>query len=99
MAYPATARPRLALGDWEYEVLDCSERGLRYRCLRELLPEPGTELRGMVRFPRGAEAAVEGAVLRVQGDEVAVLFTATWIPRAAILDEQRYLRGRYPAAE
>jgi len=87
--YPPGERPTLIMGDRTVEVLDCSERGLRY-ALEEApsAPEIGTELRGRVRFPTGNEVAVEGAVLRVQSREVAVLFTTQWIPRDVIVSER-----------
>ena len=87
--YPDGDRPVLVVGDRTLEVLDCSERGLRYALdATPPAPEVGTELRGRVRFPPGNEVEIEGAVLRVQAREVAVLFTTQWIPRDVIVSER-----------
>jgi hypothetical protein len=87
--YPPGERPVLLMAGRSVEVLDCSERGLRY-ALDEAPPHPeiGTELRGRVRFPPGNEVEIEGAILRVQLREVAVLFTTQWIPREVIVSER-----------
>ena len=87
--YPPGERPVLVMGNRTVEVLDCSERGLRYEHdATPQLPDIGTELRGRVRFPPGHEVEIEGAVLRVQSREVAVLFTTQWIPRDVIVSER-----------
>lgn len=98
--YPPGDRPMLLCGGVELEVVDCSERGLRYR-LVQTAPEIGSELRGRVRFPPGTEVEIEGAVLRVQSDDtVAVLFTSQWIPRDVIVAErwrvQRFAKQASP---
>lgn len=86
--YPLGERPVVTFGDRELEVVDCSERGLRF-ALAGPPPDVGTELRGRVRFPPGTEVEIEGAVLRVQHDDtVAVLFTTQWIPRDVIIAER-----------
>ena len=85
--YPPNDRPVFRLGDQDLVVLDCSERGLRYHA-SGVLPEIGAEVRGKIRFAPGTEVEVEGAVLRVQPDSVAVLFTTKWIPRDVIVSER-----------
>ena len=85
--YPPDDRPTFLFDDHSFVVLDCSERGLRFSSDRQV-PDVGSELRGVVRFAPGTEVEVEGAVLRVQGDSVAVLFTTKWIPRDVIIAER-----------
>jgi PilZ domain-containing protein len=85
--YPPEDRPIFLFDDNHFVVLDCSERGLRFSTDRPA-PEVGTELRGTIRFAPGTEVEVEGAVLRVQADSVAVLFTTKWIPRDVIVSER-----------
>jgi hypothetical protein len=96
--YPIQGRPRLTLDpdvDTEYEVLDCSERGVRFRHAGEP-PELGTEVSGRVRFRSGAEVVVEGTVIRVHASDVALHLTQKPIPLGAIYSEQRFLRSRFP---
>jgi hypothetical protein len=86
--YPPGERPAFLCGGRALEVVDCSERGLRFTPL-DAPPDVGAELSGLVRFPPGNEVQIEGAVLRVQGDmTVAVLFTTRWIPREVIVAER-----------
>lgn len=85
--YPPDDRPTFTVNDRNFVVLDCSERGLRY-ATDNAAPDIGTELKGLVRFTPGTEVEVEGAVLRVQANSVAVLFTTKWIPRDVIVSER-----------
>ena len=90
--YAATERPTLTVAGGDYEVLDCSERGLLVARAGDALVEPGLDLQGKIRFPTGVEVTVEGVVLRAQADAIAIQFTGLWIPRDVILAEQRRLR-------
>jgi hypothetical protein len=94
--FPVTERPRLITGDRAHEVLDCSEVGIRYRAPSSWEAEVGTPVRGLVRFRRGAEVNVQGFIVRVEDQVIAVRLTEGGIPLAVMLDEQRYLRARYP---
>ena len=69
--YPAGQRPTLTVGGGTYEVLDCSERGLRVARTGAALLEASVDVQGRVRFPPGNEVMIEGVVLRVQGDDRA----------------------------
>ncbi|HKO15659.1 MAG TPA: hypothetical protein VJU87_05435 [Gemmatimonadaceae bacterium] len=87
-------RPVFALDDHAFPVADCAERGLRYlpEPLAEL-PSPGSEIRGVVRFPGGREAFIEGVVVRAERSGVGVHFTEHWIDKEVIESERRRLRG------
>jgi hypothetical protein len=97
VVYPAPDRPRLVLEDGATgRVLDCSERGLRYR------PDPGQRppafgavVAGRVELQRGEPAEVSGRVIRVSDGDVALRLEAPGLPLRAIFDEQRALRARY----
>jgi hypothetical protein len=107
--YPVQGRPRLILQAdaeqdedaesepevVELEVIDCSERGVRFRP-QTAPPAVGTEIRGQVRFRSGVEVAVEGMVIRIQAGDVAVHLNRRPIPLGVIYDEQRFLRARFP---
>jgi hypothetical protein len=93
--YPFGERPRLLLDGQSYSVVDCSELGLRYVHPSPSSVEVGHVVRGVLTFHRGAQVVVEGEVVRIQGDQVAVHLSVTPVPLGLILDEQRHLRANY----
>lgn len=86
-------RPVFLSGGGAFEVVDCAERGLRYVPISERLPAVGSDVRGTIRFPDGPEVPIEGVVVRVADDGVAVNFTQLWIDKEVIERERRRLRG------
>ena len=94
--YPLKERPVLELETGVHDVVDCSEAGLRYVARGAGVPDIGAQIRGTLRFRRGAAFEVGGTVVRLQEGTVAVHLLRARIPLAAILDEQRYLRKHYP---
>lgn len=92
--YPSLEGPRLVVDCAVLQVVDCSERGLRYLAPPHTPPARGTRLQGRLRFPRGVELDVEGVVVRVKGQEVAVRLAEPGVPFRVILQEQIYLRRR-----
>lgn len=90
--YPTVEGPRLVTGDRVLQVLDCSERGVRFLAHSHAMPETGERIRGRIRFSRGAEVTVEGVVVRVFGPQVALRLDPPGIPFREILQEQIYLR-------
>ena len=97
--YPASVRPHLLVdapgpAHLVYEVIECSERGLRIRVRDNWAPLPGSPLSGTLHFARGGETHVAGTVSRVQGSEVAVTLSRRSIPLSDILAEQLYLRSQ-----
>lgn len=101
VVYPALARPRFreyGLGV-EHWVIDASERGLRYLSARTPLPRPGTRVVGTVEFPDGGEIRIEGVVVRVIQDEIALHLDEAPIPFTRIIQQQRFLRLNFPLSE
>jgi len=94
IAYPLNERPTLVVGRFVYDVVDCSERGLCYSVKDRRLPALGTPLGGTVNFHGGLDVEVEGEVLRIRAGLVVLALEAPGIPFAAIMSEQRYLRGK-----
>ena len=90
--YPPGERPTLTVGGETYQVLDCSERGLLVARSQAASLEASVDIQGRVRFPPGNEVTIEGVVLRVQDDAIAIQFTGLWIPRDVILGELRRLK-------
>ena len=99
--YSAVARPTLILDSGSQDVLDLSERGLRYR--QDAGPEPriGTKLEGILRLSRGETLPVRGTVVRVFHPggparpgviEVAAHLTDVGIPRRVIIAERQVIQ-------
>ena len=93
VVYPLSERPTFEVGRFVYEVVDCSERGLRYEVRDRRMPTVGSALAGRISFRRGDEIEVTGAVIRAR-DGMVVLELDPAIPFADIMAEQRYLRMR-----
>lgn len=90
--YPFIESPRLIVGTRVLQVVDCSERGLRFRVSAQESPELGVRIQGRLRFPRGAEVTIDGTVVRITEDEVALHLTEPGVPFRVILQEQIHLR-------
>lgn len=95
VAYPTQARPRLMVQGHTFDVVDISERGIRFKLL-DSVPPPGVgnEVRGTVRFRRGDTVDVRGTVLRLDGREVA-MHLDDGIPLRVVMEEQRFLLDRH----
>ncbi len=94
VAYPTQLRPRFLVQGFTFDVVDISERGLRFRLGEADAPEPGNEVQGVVRFRRGETITVRGSVLRLDGKEVAVRLEEG-VPLRVIMEEQRFLLDRH----
>lgn len=94
VTYPIAERPTFAIGRSTYEVLQCSERGLRYEVPDRRFPTLGGELGGIIQFRRGARVEVAGEVTRAHGGEVVLFLRLQGIPFAEMLLEQQYLRSK-----
>lgn len=92
--YPRGERPGLRIGGALHDVVDCSEQGLRFVLEGEAWA-PGRVVQGILALTAG-EVPVKGRILRIQEGEAALLLDAPGIPFSLILEEQRYLRGKYP---
>ena len=90
IAYPAKARPKLDVAGFSFEVLDLSERGIRFKLGDASAPESGFQLQGTLKFVRGVTAEIVGTVLRVQNGQVAAVLDEG-VPPSVIRAEQRYL--------
>lgn len=93
IVYPLTERPAFEVGRFLHEIIDISEKGLRYLVKDKRVPELGTEVGGVIQFRRGDEMEVVGTVFRASNGEV-VLSLEPPLPFSEILAEQRHLRSR-----
>lgn len=106
--YSTSGRPTLILDSGSQDVLDLSERGLRYR--QDAGPEPrvGTKLEGILRLSRGETLPVRGTVVRVSHPdgparpgviEVAAHLTDVGIPPRVIIAERQVIQHPGPPRE
>ena len=100
IVFPPEIRPRLLLdgpgaAHNVCEVLECSERGLRFAPPVQWQHQTGAPVSGRLMFARGAEAHVAGTVVRVEAGSIALLLSRRGIPLGTILDEQRYIRAHF----
>jgi PilZ domain len=77
LTFSGRPAPRLETLDRSYEVVDLSEDGLRFRSEDHTGAGVtlGDVLRATIRFPANRTVEIEGQVLRVSGDEAALLLT------------------------
>ena len=92
--YPPPARPHIVVAGRSFEVIDLSERGVRFRLDEEVPLSVRDEVGGTVRFRRNESIEVMGVVVRVTGREVAVKLDVG-VPLRIIIEEQRFLREHH----
>jgi hypothetical protein len=93
IVYPLTERPTFEVGHTLYDVIDCSERGLRYELNYQRVPAVGSIAAGLLQFRRGASVRVQGQVIRAFRG-VAVIALDPPLAFGEVLAEQRYLRSK-----
>jgi hypothetical protein len=96
LEYPVADRPRVLIHGRQYEVVDVSEQGLKFRCDNSIKPEKDSPFRGVVFFNDGKNFPVSGTVLRYDpsSDQCVVLLTKG-IPLAKMIEEQLLLIRKY----
>ena len=94
VVYPMNERPIFEVGRFGYEVIDCSELGIRYEVKNRRVPAVGTPIGGVVIFRRGANVEISGEVIRTRAGTVALALDSPGVPFSDILAEQRYLRAK-----
>jgi hypothetical protein len=77
LTFSGRLAPRLETLDGNYEVVDLSTEGLRFRTADHADAEVtiGDVLRATIHFPADRTVEIEGRVLRVSGDEAAITLT------------------------
>jgi hypothetical protein len=91
IVYPLTERPSFAHNDSICEVIECSERGLRFRA-EERQPPLHSRVAGRLALRHGLEIEVSGMVVRKSEGGVALHLDLQPIPFVAVMREQLYLR-------
>jgi hypothetical protein len=92
--YPFAERPALESGRSSFEVVECSENGLRFDVGERRSPSIGTQVSGRLVFRSGEAVHVTGEVVRLQEGLVALALQPPGIPFSVVIHEQRYLRGK-----
>jgi hypothetical protein len=93
IVYPVAERPTFEMGRFLFQVIDCSERGMRYEIGNRQPPTVGAEMGGKLAFRRGEEVEIQGEVIRAS-EGIVVLALEPPLPFAEVLAEQRYLRSK-----
>jgi len=91
VVYPLTERPSFAFDQTIYQVIECSERGLRFRA-EERQPPLYSRVGGRLVLRHGLEIQVSGRVVRRSETFVALHLDLQPIPFVAVMREQLYLR-------
>lgn len=95
LRFPHPERPCLIIGRQQYEVVDCSARGLRFIITQQPLPSLGDLLEGRLQFRRHSQAPIRGLVVRIQHGEIALHMPDNEIPFTILRSEERYLLNHY----
>jgi len=93
--YPVSCRPKLAINNIQYEVIDISEKGIRFLHEDMCTLQPGSETRIRITFHNGESLEIKCRVLRFDGT-AAVLSLLEGIPFEIIIGEQRYVKRSFP---
>ncbi len=96
--YPKADRPEIHVEKYRYEVLDLSEKGVKFDCAKTYRPQQNAPLVATVVFQSGKSCQVKGTVLRYLAEKnqcVAVL--SQGVPLALMMEEHRKLLQKYKA--
>jgi hypothetical protein len=95
--FPYAERPRLVIGTRDYEVVDCSVRGVRYvSSPKSPILLPGDRVEGTLRFRRRTQTPIQGLIMRIQNDQIALFIPDSEIPFTTLWGEERWLLAHYP---
>jgi len=94
VTYPFAERPSLSIGWTSFQIVECSESGLRYELAERRSPAMGAQVAGRVEFRSGETIDIVGEVVRLQDGFVALELRTPGIPFGIVIREQRYLRGK-----
>jgi hypothetical protein len=87
--YPASIRPTLEIRKHEFEIVDISEKGVKFSAGKEI--KFGRWVTGNVTFHDGQAIDIEGRIAWKRGESVGMFLTVKPIPYPKIISEQRFL--------
>ena len=89
LEYPPDERPELIIGKKTFQVLDISERGVRF--VNDEDARFAEWVKGTITFHDGVSIEVEGKIVWEHADEMGIQISIAPIPPGRVLQEQRYL--------
>jgi hypothetical protein len=94
--YPLSYRPkvRTQVMGLEGDIVELSERGVRFICKGESILSEGSHLEVTITFHDGDSFELKGEILKVTNKDVIVRFI-DWLPLIRIIKEQIYLRNHF----
>ncbi|MEW6671861.1 MAG: PilZ domain-containing protein [Thermodesulfobacteriota bacterium] len=93
VSYPVADKPRLKIGKKKYEVIDISQRGLRFlKNEKGMLPQ---HVNGKLTLLCGESFSIEGSLIWEQDDDFA-LYLKNIIPETLIQKEKSYVQQNHP---
>ncbi|MDP3721165.1 MAG: PilZ domain-containing protein [Anaerolineaceae bacterium] len=90
--YPETYHPSLMIRNIQYDILDLSETGVRFK-LKENVKLPGDLFHAEVKLHNDSNVEILGRIIRITGQHAAMFMVVKKIPYQVILAEQAYLRN------
>ncbi len=95
VVYPLLDRPKIFIKSQPFPIIDICEKGVRFAYRSEDGLPFNVRLAARIEFHDGEQIFVNGKVVRVEPNAVAI-FLSGEIPLARIIKEQRYLIQKYP---
>lgn len=92
---PPQATLQLSTDNFNYEVCELSEQGLRIIATENDGLQEGTVIRGKLNLHDNSEAQISGTVARKDGDEW-IITGLIGLSMPAMLSEQRYIINWFP---
>jgi hypothetical protein len=90
--YPDTYHPSLIIRNVEFDIMDLSETGLRFK-LKENIKLPGDLFHAEVKLHDNSNVEILGRIIRISGQHAAMFMVVKKIPYQIILAEQAFLRN------
>lgn len=90
--YPETYHPNLIIRNIEFDIMDLSETGVRFK-LKENVKLPGDLFHAEVKLHDNSNVEVLGRIIRISGQHAAMFMVVKKIPYQIVLAEQAYLRN------
>ncbi|MGY3570013.1 PilZ domain-containing protein [Vibrio sp. SCSIO 43135] len=95
LKYPKRARPVVRVQGDLYHVSEVSEKGIRVVVNQSSSFHQGFQLRGILDLHDESQVQIEGAILRLDNNEIIVQLTRGPSFKDMV-QEQRHIRNKYP---